>query len=278
MAFRLSQKAFGQLLRSQSRSITTSVTGRALARSAVTTSACSRSTLVKAFSTSRMCMNAQQNAVETSNDASKRQQQRQLSTDTVFFSNLPFFTDQKGFEQLLAEFGPVSNINWTTSPKSKAPWCFVTFKSPQDAATLVESSKQEPFYFGGRNLGVQFAHARADPKARTGGGPVFPPSNQVYFRHFRGDLNDLKTFLGEHANGVNFAYFGVDRQTNTQRDSGVIRFASVEQAQAVINELRGKRGPDGMAVFLRFASDTNPQAEQMRQESQQSGAETPQAA
>ncbi|KAH6904360.1 hypothetical protein BKA70DRAFT_1387243 [Coprinopsis sp. MPI-PUGE-AT-0042] len=272
-ALRLSQKTFGQLLKTQTRSLATSSASRAFARSSAlrpsaVNATCSRVAAARAFSTSRVAFEEATTPAAAEGGAARSEEVGEVRDGgrTVFFGNLPFFTDKEGFQKLLHEFGTFENVRWMTA-RSGAPLCHVTFTDAANASALVESSMQEPFYYGGRALRVNIAThrpgfnpnapreggERREPRART---PLtFPPSNRVYFKDFVGDTIQLRDWLGEHAQYVDHARFSTDRTTGEKRSVGLIIFTSTERAQDCIRDKKNVAGPDGTPVYLRFAQE-----------------------
>jgi hypothetical protein len=82
--------------------------------------------------------------------------------------------------------------------QGQIPVAFVTMASVAEAATILESAKQEPFVLEGRSLRVNWAN-RTNSR---------PPSKTVYFKNFNdGDLGKLRDFLGDLSGSVDKAWF-----------------------------------------------------------------------
>lgn len=71
--------------------------------------------------------------------------------------------------------------------------------SIQEATTIYESARQEPYVLEGRTLLVNWS---IDKQFNT-------PSRFIYFKNFNnGDLGQLRGFLGDLSGAVDSAYFG----------------------------------------------------------------------
>ncbi|TFK27250.1 hypothetical protein FA15DRAFT_685959 [Coprinopsis marcescibilis] len=267
MAFTFSQRALAQVLRTQTRSLSTSVAARSFVRSTpAITVACSRAAFVKTFSTSTTRF---EDGVEAPHQRTPFRERRPVQatqdmrpSKLVFVSNLPFFTKQDEFVKLLEEFGPIKATRWSEG-RTGAPRVHVEFENLEDATALVESSKQEPFQYGNRDLFLMYSGPRGPT---VDGQTQYPPTFKVIFQRFKGDLTQLREFLGEHSTYVNRAFFFKDKVTLEERDIGMILFSSTERAQAAVEHLNNAVGPDGREVYMRFAAEIQPREDQQRVE------------
>lgn len=69
----------------------------------------------------------------------------------------------------------------------------IEFHDVEDAAAVYDSAQREPFFLVNRTLSLDYAEERK---------PLPSPSHVLYFRNFRGDVNDLREVLSGYMRHV----------------------------------------------------------------------------
>ncbi|TEB21435.1 hypothetical protein FA13DRAFT_1799805 [Coprinellus micaceus] len=163
----------------------------------------------------------------------------QAPSKTLFVGRLPFFATEEDVRKVFEGCGTITAVNIHDSGRQRGypPNAFVTMSSIQEATTIFESARQEPYVLEGRTLLVNWS---IDKQFNT-------PSKFIYFKNFNnGDLGQLREFLGDLSGAVDSAYFVRDkRKPNAWAPSGMIICRDTESATEIIAACHGRPGLNG---------------------------------
>jgi len=170
---------------------------------------------------------------------------RNQPADTLYVGNLPYNAEAEEIRELFQPYGRVVDVRIRyRDDGTNAGYAHVQFEKLDDAIAAHASATEEPLYFLGRNVRVDYSSARFT---------ATEPNNKLYFTEFHGDEADLRKATREFASSISGFYQFKDTATGVFNGAGFIEFMSVERATEALRQLQGMVLDDGKRLVLRYA-------------------------
>jgi len=175
-------------------------------------------------------------------------------TKTLFVGNIPYTCDDPDIREIFSPFGQITEIRILRDRRSAnhKGCAHVEFQDIESATTVFESGKEEPFFMVNRTLFLDYAEER---KIKTS-----PPTNALYFRHFGGDIQDLREILKDYMRHVYQINFLPTRRPETAGEEEplghghiLFRQGSGDMATEALEKLNGATSSAGFQLNLQYS-------------------------
>ncbi|KAK2465554.1 hypothetical protein APHAL10511_002446 [Amanita phalloides] len=165
---------------------------------------------------------------------------------TLYVGNLPFSADASEIRDLFSPFGEMEDVRMGLMKDGKSKgYAHVDFAKLEDAIAAYESGQEEPFWVQNRTLLLDYAKGIKEQQSSR-------PFKVLYFKHFDGDAQTLRTAFKGHAHNIISIDFLAPREPGRSSNHGRITFRNEEQATAALEELNGKEVEEGLKMDLEY--------------------------